>query len=78
MRSGIASGSGQSAANAYPCGLCDNHYGQNAFVRRDNLRQHLKVYHRYNKESVDRYCESLPAFHIGNSNTQTVVQQSGP
>ncbi|KAK4215160.1 hypothetical protein QBC37DRAFT_419756 [Rhypophila decipiens] len=42
-------------AGRYPCVCCERHRDANSFVRRDNLRQHLKVYHRMNKEGIDGY-----------------------
>lgn len=57
--SGIDTASSLTATNKYPCNLCNKHSGNSAFVRRDHLRQHLRVYHKYNKESIDGYCKAL-------------------
>lgn len=49
---------------AYPCNHSEKHRGNNAFVRRDHLRQHLgeKGYHKMNKARVDEYLRT----HYGN------------
>ncbi|KAM7203193.1 hypothetical protein V8F20_004135 [Naviculisporaceae sp. PSN 640] len=39
----------------YPCLLCNKHRGARSFLRRDHLRQHLRVYHKMNREAIDRY-----------------------
>ncbi|KAK3369949.1 hypothetical protein B0H63DRAFT_514180 [Podospora didyma] len=48
------------AADLFPCVACDKHRGNESFTRRDHLRQHLRVYHKMNKEFVD---EHLRAYH---------------
>jgi len=44
----------------YPCQLCDKHWGNNSFHRRDHLRQHLgaKGFHKMNKKGIEKYFET--------------------
>lgn len=40
----------------------DKHQGPRAFRRPDHFRQHLKVYHRLNKQSIDSICAAPRPF----------------
>ncbi|KAK3369243.1 hypothetical protein B0T24DRAFT_596008 [Lasiosphaeria ovina] len=40
------------------CEFCTNHDGDKAFRRLDHLRQHLSVFHRFNKKAIDSHCKA--------------------
>ena len=42
-------------ARQYSCQLCDRYEGEKAFTREDNLKQHLRVYHRVNSTKYGEY-----------------------
>ena len=45
----------QPGARQYSCQLCDRYEGEKAFTREDNLKQHLRVYHRVNSTKYGEY-----------------------
>lgn len=45
----------QPGARQYSCLLCDRYEGEKAFTREDNLKQHLRVYHRVNSTKYGEY-----------------------
>ncbi|TPX18611.1 uncharacterized protein E0L32_002468 [Thyridium curvatum] len=42
-----------SSNSGYECDYCSKHDGNNAFARLDNLKQHLKAYHRFEDKFLD-------------------------
>ncbi|KAI0845797.1 hypothetical protein F5Y00DRAFT_272703 [Daldinia vernicosa] len=41
---------------SYPCNFCKRHRGRKAFGRRDHLVQHLRGYHKFDQEEIDKSC----------------------
>ncbi|KAI0007955.1 hypothetical protein F4779DRAFT_589272 [Xylariaceae sp. FL0662B] len=40
----------------YPCSFCKRHRGKHGFRRRDHLVQHLRGYHKFDAEEIDKAC----------------------
>ncbi|KAM7208529.1 hypothetical protein V8F20_001210 [Naviculisporaceae sp. PSN 640] len=45
------------------CTLCNKYRGARSFLRRDHLRQHLRGYHKMDKEAIDKYCHDHSPAH---------------
>ncbi|KAI1635971.1 hypothetical protein F4809DRAFT_641955 [Biscogniauxia mediterranea] len=44
----------KSVTPQYPCRFCNRHQGDKAFLRRDHLAQHLKIYHKIENKDERR------------------------